>query len=246
MASASGAILSISHTVRRIYQLTEQHVGRNRLRKLGKLVCSGASTTAGAFRWPDPSAYGCSAKLGRRRLLPSAAQCFVELDYAHKFGVSNLGQPQLGLKKITIGIERVQLRIQAAVIADVCQALAILKSGDKFILFEAACTGPLMGDQRIGNLPESGRDRSLIGNLRLVALSLCQTHAGLDTARCEDGLRDLRDKGPCVGGPGEELRQTGGLAFPFPPPGDLRGGAPPGAPQYPLCRDPNPVLLWHI
>src|SRR6267378_3670452 len=98
------------------------------------------------------------------RLLPSAAQCSIQLDYAHKFGVSNLGETQLGLKEITIGIERVQLGIEAAVIADVCQTLAVLKSDDEFLLFETACARPFMRDQRIGNLPESRSDRFLVRN----------------------------------------------------------------------------------
>ena len=97
-------------------------------------------------------------------LLPPAAQCSIQPDYAHKFGVSNLGETQLGLKEITIGIERVQLRIEAAVIADVRQALTILERGDEFFLFNAACARPFMRDQPIGNLPESSSDRSLIRN----------------------------------------------------------------------------------
>ena len=178
--------------------------------------------------------------------MPSAAQCFIELDYAHKFGVSNLGQGQLGLKKITIGIECVQLRIQAAVVPDVCQALAILKSGDKFLLFETACAGPVMGDQRIRNLPKSRRDRSLIGNLRLIALGLCETHAGLETARCEDGLSGLRDKGPRVGGPGEEVRQTGGLGSDYTRQGNLRELGCPGDPDIRIGGDQSLFVCANI
>jgi hypothetical protein len=47
------------------------------------------------------------------------------------------------------------LRIEAAVIADVCQTLAVLKRDDESLLFETACARPFMRDQRIGNLTES-------------------------------------------------------------------------------------------
>ena len=97
-------------------------------------------------------------------LLPPAAQCSIQLDYAHELGVPNLGERQLRLKEIPIGVERVQLRIEAAVIADVCQTLAVPKGDDEFLLFETACARPFMRDQRIGNLTESCRNRFLIRN----------------------------------------------------------------------------------
>ena len=122
-------------------------------------------------------------------------------------------------------------------IADVCQALAILKRNDEFFLFKAACAGPLMGDQRIGDLPESGRDRSLIRNLRLIPLGLGEAHAGLEAARREDGLCDLRDKCPFVGGAREEVRQTGGLASDCPRQGDLREVRRPGDPDISIGGD---------
>jgi hypothetical protein len=56
------------------------------------------------------------------------------------------------------------LRIEAAVIADVRQTLAVLKRDDEFLLFETACARPFMRDQRIGNLTESCRNRFLIRN----------------------------------------------------------------------------------
>jgi hypothetical protein len=60
-----------------------------------------------------------------RALLPASTQGLVELDHGQKFLEANLGQVQLRLEQVTIGVQGVELRVHAASIAQVGQAHAV-------------------------------------------------------------------------------------------------------------------------
>jgi hypothetical protein len=68
------------------------------------------------------------------------------LHYAEQFIEANLRQSQLGLKQVAIGIQCVKLRIDAAPVANVGQALAVFQSSDKLLLLPAALTRSSMRD----------------------------------------------------------------------------------------------------
>lgn len=102
--------------------------------------------------------------------MPATAQCFVKLDHTRELVVTELGQGQLRLKKIAIGIQRVQLRVNASTIPNICKALAIFERTDQLFLFEPAFVGSLVGDQRIRNFTEGGLYSFFICDFRLVPL----------------------------------------------------------------------------
>lgn len=102
--------------------------------------------------------------------LPATAQCFVKLDHTHELVVTELGQGELDLKKITIGIQRVQLRVDASPIPNICKALAIFERTDQLFLFVSAFVGSVVGNQRIRNFSEGGLYSFFIRDFRLVPL----------------------------------------------------------------------------
>jgi hypothetical protein len=81
-----------------------------------------------------------------------------------------LGQAQLGLKKIAIGIQRVQLPVDASPLPNICNALAIFKRIDQFFLFVPAFVGSVVGNQRIRNFTEGGLYRLFMRHFRLIPL----------------------------------------------------------------------------
>src|SRR5579863_5688135 len=83
----------------------------------------------------------------RRRSLPAAAEGVIELDCADDFRIADLLQRQLGRQQIAVCIERIQLRIHAALIAAVSQSFADLEREYQFLLLHPALARPLMRDQ---------------------------------------------------------------------------------------------------
>src|ERR1700694_424788 len=51
--------------------------------------------------------------------LPSAAQSFVKLNHAQQLIQPDLRKSELGLEQIAVGIERVQLSVNAALVPDI-------------------------------------------------------------------------------------------------------------------------------
>ena len=145
------------------------------------------------------------------RLLPAAAERFIELHYAEQLIQTNLRQIQLGLKQIAVGIERVELRIHAAAVADVGQPLAILQRGDQRFLLDAALAHSLVGDQGVGDFGERGLDGLLVLDQRAVALRFGEPDVGFQPSRGEDRLRHLRDETPRAVRPAEQARELRAL-----------------------------------
>ena len=133
-------------------------------------------------------------------LLPTSAECFVELHDGQKFLQANAGQVELRLKEVAIGIQRIELRVDASAIAHVREAHPVFQRGHKRRLLLAALSYSLVGDQGIGDFGERGLYRLLVSNQRALPLGLRELDAGLDPAGGEDGLGDLRRRGsrPCV------------------------------------------------
>jgi hypothetical protein len=95
---------------------------------------------------------------------------------------TELGQGQLGLKKIAIGFERVQLRVGASAMLNVCKALPIFERTDQPFLLFSAFPGSLVRDERIRNFTKGGLNSFFIRNFRLVSISFGEPHVRLDGA----------------------------------------------------------------
>ena len=55
-------------------------------------------------------------------LLPASAECFVKLHDGQKFLQANASQVELRLEKVAVGIQRIELRIDASAITHVRKA----------------------------------------------------------------------------------------------------------------------------
>src|SRR5580700_427994 len=60
-------------------------------------------------------------------LLPAAAQRLIKLNHTKQFLQADLGQVQLALEQVAVGVERVQLRVHAAAISKVGEAEPVLE-----------------------------------------------------------------------------------------------------------------------
>lgn len=58
----------------------------------------------------------------RSSLLPSTAQSLVELYQRQQFVAFRLSQGQLSIEQLTIGIEGIQKRVDAAFVSEMCQS----------------------------------------------------------------------------------------------------------------------------
>src|SRR5579871_3047691 len=124
----------------------------------------------------------------RTLLIPASAQRLVQLDNAQQFVQANLRETQLRLEQIAVGVEGVELRIDAALITHIRQPLPILQRGDQRLLFLAALADALVRDQRVRNVCERRLNRFLILDERSFALRLREFYARLQRSRGEDRL----------------------------------------------------------
>src|SRR4030095_1779055 len=102
------------------------------LRLLAILLCSWRARHFGA----------CS-------LLPPAAQGLIKLDDTDQLIQLDLGESELRLKQVAVGIQGVELSIHAAAITYRGQPRAVLQCGNECLLLYAGFSGSLMRDQSI-------------------------------------------------------------------------------------------------
>src|SRR5260370_1349256 len=105
------------------------------LRKKGR--CRRAGFSRGCCR----ASAEHSAFSAWHRLLPAAAESFIELHNAQELAQTNLRQRQLRLEEIAVGVKRVQLSVHSSAIPNVSQPRAILQGRDKPFLLHAALAG---------------------------------------------------------------------------------------------------------
>ncbi len=131
--------------------------------------------------------------------LPSTAQGFIKLNDAQELFKTQAREIELSLKQIAISIERVELGVDAAVVAEVREPETDFQSFLKLFLFDAAFVEALMSDQRVGSFGERRLNRLLVLNQHALVLSLGELDAGLKPPRGEYRLGDLRCKVPEAG-----------------------------------------------
>ena len=105
--------------------------------------------------------------------MPSPAERFIQLHYGQGVLQLKLRQIQLRLKQIAIGIESIELRVDAAVVAQVGQALAIFQIAHQGLLLFAAFARALVRDQRVGHFRERRLNGFLDTAIRASSCSAC-------------------------------------------------------------------------
>src|SRR5215475_12395713 len=95
-------------------------------------------------------------------LLPASAQSLIKLDQSEQFVASRLSQAQLGGEQIAVGVQRVELSVNAALIPQISQARAVLQGGHKLFLLDANLLDLAVLDERVGDLAERVFDGLLI------------------------------------------------------------------------------------
>src|SRR5579871_3031361 len=71
-------------------------------------------------------------------LLPTAAECLIELDHAEQLIQADLRKRKLRLKQVAIRVQSIEQGIDAAFVADVGKPLAIAERRHQRFLFDAA------------------------------------------------------------------------------------------------------------
>src|SRR5580704_18150645 len=128
----------------------------------------------------------------RRRLTPASTERLVKLNHAQQLVETNLRQTELCLEQVPIGVERIELCIDAASITHVSQARPILQRSNQRLLLEAAFSHPLMSDQRVRNVGERRLNALLVLDESAFPLRFGKFHAGFQSARSKNRLRNLR------------------------------------------------------
>src|SRR5579863_2797604 len=90
----------------------------------------------------------------RGSTLPAAAERFVELNDAQQFVQLDLPEVQLCLQQIPVGVECIELGVDASLISHVRQSFPLLKDANKSLLLHPGLLRPLMSNQRIGDFGE--------------------------------------------------------------------------------------------
>ena len=103
--------------------------------------------------------------IARISFLPAAAERFKDLNQREQLVAPGLGQTQFGNKKILIGIQGIEHRVNAAAISEVSQALSILQRRHQQLPLSADLPDFLVSNERIRDITE--------GRLNCV-LVLCQ------------------------------------------------------------------------
>ena len=103
-------------------------------------------------------------------LLPTSAERLVELHDRQLLLQPNPGQVEFRLEQVAIGIQCIELRVDASAITKVCQPQPVFQSGHQRCLLFAALPHALVRDQRVGHLGERGLNGLLVSNQRAFAL----------------------------------------------------------------------------
>src|SRR5215213_2161555 len=103
------------------------------------------------FREARSNARDCSASalIVYLALLPTTAECFIELYDAEQFIPARQGQTSFGFEEFAIGVERVQQRRDTACVTQVRKARAIAQSFDQERTLGANLLDLLICNQRI-------------------------------------------------------------------------------------------------
>src|SRR5260370_19548180 len=101
---------------------------------------------------------------------------------------TNLRKIELCLDQVAIGVERIELGVDPALVTHVRKPRPILERCNQRLLLETAFTHALMCDQRIRNVGERRLNGLLILDERAFPLRLGELHVRLQTAGSEDWL----------------------------------------------------------
>src|SRR5580704_220246 len=118
---------------------------------------------------------------------------------------------QLGLKQIPVGIQGVELGVDAPLISQIRQPFPFLKDTNKGLLLCPGFSYSLVGNQRVGHFCERTLNCLLILHQRAVPLGFRQLHAQPKAAGSKDGLAQLWNETPGASRSAEKAGQLSAL-----------------------------------